>query len=124
MFEESKDGKTELPVWHDICKTSVAKEYGPQDPDWWYVRAASLARKVYLRGGSGIGDFSKVYGGTYRKGARTEHFQRASRNLVRKILQQLAHVEIVDVKADAKGRYLTSNGRRVLDTIAGQCIRN
>jgi ribosomal protein S19E (S16A) len=44
--------------------------------------------------------------------------------LVRKILQQLAHVEIVDVKADAKGRYLTSNGRRVLDTIAGQCIRN
>ena len=63
----------------DIVKTSCAKEYSPQDPDWYYVRAAALARKVYLRGGAGVGSFSRSFGGSYSRGAKKERFQRASR---------------------------------------------
>lgn len=39
----------QLPSWVDIVKTGAHKELAPYDPDWYYTRAASLARKVYLR---------------------------------------------------------------------------
>ncbi|CAN6859264.1 unnamed protein product [Brassica oleracea var. botrytis] len=46
-----RSGKIELPPWTDIVKTGKLNELAPYDPDWYYIRAASMARKVYLRGG-------------------------------------------------------------------------
>ena len=50
-----RQGKFEIPKWADVVKTGKAKELPPIDPDWLYVRAASMVRKVYVRGGSGVG---------------------------------------------------------------------
>ena len=52
---------------------------------------ASLARKVYIQGGTGIGAFSKVYGSRNRKskGTGTFHFSRAASGMNRYILQKL-----------------------------------
>ena len=61
--------KFELPKWCDIVKTGVAKELAPNDPDWYYVRAASIARKIYLKPGCGIGQLRKMYGKARRRGA-------------------------------------------------------
>jgi hypothetical protein len=55
-----KSSKLELPAWHDLVKTGTFKELCPNDPDWYYVRAAAVARRVYLRGGTGVGEFSRV----------------------------------------------------------------
>ena len=44
-------------------KTGPHKELSPYDKDWYYIRAASVARHIYLRKGVGIGALSKVYGG-------------------------------------------------------------
>ncbi|GER42281.1 40S ribosomal protein S19, partial [Striga asiatica] len=30
----------------DLVKTDVLKELAPYDPDWYYIRAASMARKI------------------------------------------------------------------------------
>merc|ERR1711974_293845 len=38
-----RSGKIEVPVWVDIVKTATYKEQAPYDPDWFYVRAASVA---------------------------------------------------------------------------------
>ncbi|KAG6471374.1 hypothetical protein ZIOFF_068815 [Zingiber officinale] len=43
-----------------------AKELAPYDPDWFYIRAASMARKMHLRQGIGVGGFHKIYGGHKR----------------------------------------------------------
>jgi|APGre2960657444_1045066.scaffolds.fasta_scaffold03393_5 hypothetical protein len=40
----------EVPTWADVVKTASYKELAPYDPDWFFVRAASMARKVYLKG--------------------------------------------------------------------------
>merc|ERR1712216_258009 len=34
----------------DLIKTGCYKELCPYDPDWYFVRAASIARKIYLKG--------------------------------------------------------------------------
>ena len=81
--------KFELPVWSDTIKTAVFKELAPYGDDWYYIRAASIARKVYLRPGVGVGMLQKWYGGSYRRGARTEHFRKASAGIIRSVLIQL-----------------------------------
>ncbi|DAD49425.1 TPA_asm: hypothetical protein HUJ06_031977 [Nelumbo nucifera] len=50
-----RSGKMELPHWTDIVKTATFKELAPYGPDWYYTRAASMARKIYLRQGIGVG---------------------------------------------------------------------
>merc|ERR1712168_1207803 len=41
-----KKSKLKVPEFVTIVKTSKAHELGPTDPDWFYVRAASVARHV------------------------------------------------------------------------------
>merc|ERR1712134_124455 len=105
---------------HDLIKTGRFKELSPNDPDWYYVRAASVARRICLKQGIGIGKFRKIYGSTYRKGVRTEHFCKVSGGLIRHICQQLEKAGIVQLYKKG-GRVITSNGKRDLDLIAGRC---
>jgi len=115
-----KSAKIEVPDWADIVKTGTFKELCPQDPDWYFVRAASIARRVYLRGGVGVGEFARIYGGLKSNGARRPHYATAATGLIRHILAQLQELDLVSKKKDRKGRFLTRNGQRELDTIAGQ----
>ncbi|KAH0991610.1 hypothetical protein GBA52_003093 [Prunus armeniaca] len=39
-------GKIGLPDWTDIVKTGTFKELAPYEPDWYYIRSASMARKI------------------------------------------------------------------------------
>ncbi|PQQ13422.1 40S ribosomal protein S19-3 [Prunus yedoensis var. nudiflora] len=110
----------ELPPWTDIVKTGTFKELAPYDPDWYYVRAASIARKIYLRG-LGVGAFRRIYGGSKRNGTRPPHFCESSGAIARHILQQLQKMNIVDL--DPKGgRRITSSGQRDLDQVAGRIV--
>ncbi|THG01804.1 hypothetical protein TEA_006150 [Camellia sinensis var. sinensis] len=113
------DFEMELPHWTDIVKTAKFKELAPYDPDWYYIRAASMARKIYLRGGLGVGAFQRIYGGSQRNGSRPPHFCKSSGAIARHILQQLQNMNIVDF--DSKGgRKITSSGQRDLDQVAGR----
>ncbi|PNT69494.1 40S ribosomal protein S19 [Brachypodium distachyon] len=113
-----RSGKMELPEWVDIVKTARFKELPPNDPDCYYIRAASIARKIYLRQGIGIGGFQKIYGGRQRNGSRPPHFCKSSGAISRNILHELQKMGIIDV--DPKGgRIITSQGRRDLDQVAG-----
>ena len=111
-----------MPGWHDLVKTATYKELCPQDPDWYYVRAASVARKVYLRGGIGVGAFQKIYGGAKSNGSRRPHFAKAAAGLHRHILQGLTEIDLLAKKKDKKGRWITRTGQRELDTIASQLV--
>ncbi|KAK4601111.1 hypothetical protein RGQ29_010616 [Quercus rubra] len=114
-----RSGRVELPEWTDLVKTATFKELAPYDPDWYYIRAASMARKIYLRGGLGVGAFRRIYGGSKRNGSRPPHFCKSSGSIARHILQQLETMKIVEI--DSKGgRKITSSGRRDLDQVAGR----
>jgi small subunit ribosomal protein S19e len=110
--------KFDLPVWADTVKTGVFKELAPYGDDWYYIRAASIARKVYLRPGTGIGQLQKWYGGSYRRGARSSHFRKAASGVLRSVLIQLEDMKVVE-KVENGGRRVTVVGQQDLDRIAG-----
>lgn len=112
-----RTGKIEVPKYVDLVKTGVARELAPYNPDWFFVRAASLARRLYVRPGTGVGGFSKVYSKAYRRGSRPEHQSLASRSILRHALQQLEKIGLVEKNPNG-GRQITSQGRRDLDRIA------
>ena len=59
-----RSGKLKLPDYVDYIKTGHSKELPPYDKDnWYYTRAAGVARHVYLRRGLGVGALTKIYGG-------------------------------------------------------------
>ena len=109
-----------LPAWVDLVKTGIHKELPPQNPDWYYVRAASLARKIYLRGGVGIGYYRHVYGGGYSsRGVMQYHHQKASGAIIRHVVKQLEAIGVVE-KDPKGGRRITQEGQRDIDRIAGR----
>lgn len=114
--------KFELPVWADLVKTSCSKELAPYGDDWYYIRAASIARKVYLRPGVGVGQLRKWYGSNYRRGVRTEHFRKANSGIIRSVLIQLENMKVVE-PVSAGGRRMTRVGQQDLDRIAGSVFR-
>ncbi|KAJ1965437.1 Protein component of the small (40S) ribosomal subunit [Dipsacomyces acuminosporus] len=117
-----RSGKLEVPAWTEYAKTSSAKELSPYDQDWFYVRAASIARHIYLHGGVGVGALSDRYGGTKRRGSRPNHHAAASTNVVRKALQGLEKLGILEKHTNG-GRKITSAGQRDLDRISVQVAK-
>ncbi|RLF99685.1 MAG: 30S ribosomal protein S19e [Candidatus Wolframiiraptor sp.] len=107
----------EPPPWAPFVKTGVHKERPPQDPDWWYIRAAAIMRKLYIRGPIGVSRLRTLYGGRHRRGHRPPKFAKGSGAIIRKILQQLEDAGLVQ-KADKKGRILTPKGRELLEEAA------
>ena len=81
--------------WAGYVKTGSHAERVPQNPDWWYVRSASMLRKLYMTGPVGVSRLRKEYGGRKRRGVRPAHFAKAGGNIIRTILQQLEQAGLV-----------------------------
>ena len=110
------------PQWAAYTKTGSHVERAPHDPDWWYVRTASMMRKLYINGPIGISKLRKAYGGRKRMGVRPAHFRKAGGNILRKILQQLEGAGLVQ-KVNRKGRIVSPKGKSLLDAMSGQIKR-
>jgi small subunit ribosomal protein S19e len=105
------------PEWMLFVKTGAHKERAPDDPDFWYVRCASILRKVYLTGPIGTEKLRINYGGRKRRGVKPNKFQKGGGAIVRTALQQLEKAGFVK-KRGTKGREMTDIGRSYLDKLS------
>ena len=107
------------PEWATYVKTGSHVERVPQVPDWWYVRTASLLRKLYMDGPVGVQRLRKEYGGRKRKGDAPAHHKKAGGSIIRTSLQQLEKAGLVD-KVEKSGRVVSKKGRSLLDAMSTQ----
>ncbi len=105
------------PEWATFVKTGAHKERAPDDPDWWYVRCASVLRKIYLKGPIGTERLRIQYGGKKRRGVKPNKFRRGSGAVVRTSLQQLERAGFIKKRGN-KGREMTDIGRSYMDKLA------
>jgi len=108
-----------MPDWAHFVKTGVHKERPPEQADWWYVRAASMLRNVYLNGPVGVERLRTVYGGKCNLGHKPTHTRKASGKVIRTILQDLERAKLIEsVTKPRRGRKVTREGQRFMDNIS------
>ena len=119
LKEELKKIETvKPPLWAQMVKSGPHRERPPQQTDFWYIRAASILRRIYIDGPVGVSRLRTYYGGRKRRGRRPAKTYKAGGAIIRKILQQLEAAGLV--KKEKKGRVLTPQGRKFVDKIIGE----
>lgn len=107
-------GRVEKPAWTDWVKTGMSRERSPQNPDWFFVRMASVLYRVYADGPLGTESLKTYYGGRRRRGLKTEHFRKASGKIIRTCLQNLEKEGLIKKVEKGKGRTITGKGEKYL----------
>ena len=111
------------PQGSEFWKTAFFKELAPLDSEnFWYIRCASLLRKVNKFGPIGVNRLRKFYGGRNRKGSGLNHSAKGSGKIVRVALQQLEDAKLI-IKTEKNGRKLSSEGKSLLERTAYSVLR-
>ncbi len=109
----------EAPEWSFYVKSGVSKQRVPENEDFWYKRAASILRQVYIKGVIGVEKLRTRYGCRKDKGGKPDKFKKSSGKIIRTILMQAEVVGLVEKIniGNQHGRRLTQKGRDFLDSI-------
>ena len=123
---EDLSDRIEEPDWATFAKTGPDREFPPEQEDFWFVRAASVLRRVAIDGPVGVDRLSTHYGGP--KGGSTRyrvapnHRADGSEKVIRTILQQLEEADLIERPPNDEGRVVSAEGRSLLDSTAGEVI--
>jgi small subunit ribosomal protein S19e len=111
--------KIPMPDWARFVKTGQSRERPPEQANWWWLRAASILRKVYLDGPVGVQRLRTYYGGRKNLGHQPEHFKRGGGKIIRVVLQELERARLIEtVSKPCKGRAVTREGQKLMDNAA------
>ena len=110
-----------VPEWTSFVKTGTHADKPPQNSDWWYVRCASILRKIYLHGPVSVNDLRSMYGGGRPVGYGASHHKDASGAIIRNAIHGLEKLDLV-TKIEKKGRMLTKQGTQKLDRLATEIL--
>ena len=111
------------PPWAGFVKTGVHKQRAPVDPEWWYLRSASVLRKVYLKRAMGVSRLSAEYGGKRDRGSAPYHARTGSRAVLREIVQQLEKAGLLQ-PYKGRGRRVTASGQKLLDSVSRDLLKS
>jgi small subunit ribosomal protein S19e len=114
--ELKKNDAMKPPEWMVYAKSGAHAERPPQDDDFWYIRGASILRKIYVRGTLGTERLRTEYGGKKNRGSKPEQHRKSSGSVIRKLLQQLEAAGYL--KKEKVGRVISPTGQKLLDNTA------
>ncbi len=108
----------QIPEWALFVKSGVSRERPPIESNFWHIRAASILRRLYIKGVLGVGKLRTRYGSRKDRGGKPDKFFKAGGKIIRIILQQAESAGLVEkVNKMQHGRRLTLKGRDLLDSI-------
>ena len=111
------DKDCKIPEWAYHVKTGSGRMRVPEDPEWWYMRLASILRQVYRHPQVGVVKLKTYYGGRMNRGHAPERRRDAGGKVIRACLQQLVELGLLE-KGSLKGRVVSSKGHALLDNTA------
>jgi len=110
----------EVPEWSFFVKTGVSRDRPPQEEDFWFKRAASILRQIFMHNVVGVNRLRTRYGSRKNRGAKPERFKKSSGKIIRVILQQsevAGLLEKYNESGKRAGRKLTEKGRELLEGV-------
>ena len=105
------------PPWAMFVKTGVHKQRAPVQTDWWYLRSASVQRKIYVQGHVGDARLSAEYGGKRERGSAPYHAYTGTRAILREIVHQLEKSGLVR-PYKTQGRRVSPEGEKLLTSFS------
>lgn len=107
------------PAYVDFVKSGSNKERVPQDPDFYFVRSASILRQVYLNGPIGVSKLRTRYGSRKEHVVHRRHHQKSGGSVIRDAMQELEKLGYVKISTvnGKKGRVITPKGKSFMDKI-------
>jgi len=106
------------PEWIDFVKTGADKVRPNIDPDFWYKRAASVLRQVYIKGTVGVSRLRTKYGGRKDRGMKPARFHKSGGKIIRLILQQGEQAGLLEKSKSKKaGRMMSVKGKQFMESI-------
>jgi small subunit ribosomal protein S19e len=118
-------GSVNPPEWASYVKTGHGKQRPPVREDWWYVRSAAVLLSVQKLGPVGVSKLSVKYGTRKNTGVSPERSSRASRNVLRKILQQLESSGLLKQEGVGvhKGRIITNSAIKMINDASKEAAK-
>ena len=114
-----ESGDLEKPEWVDFVKTGANKMRPNIEPDFWYKRAASILRQIYIKKIVGVQRLRTRFGGRKKRGMAPAEFRKSGGKIIRLILQQAEAAGLVEKSKSKKaGRQLTIKGKQFLESFA------
>lgn len=111
---EDLEDDFETPDWTEYVKTGVTKEKPPQQDNWYYIRSASILRRIYVDGPLGVSKLRTIYGDNKNNGHGPNHHGKASGKVIRTSLQNLEEAGYLE-EVEGEGRKITDKGKSFLD---------
>ncbi|SCA48730.1 40S ribosomal protein S19, putative [Plasmodium ovale] len=110
--------KITFPKWCNFVKTGKGRKLAPLSEDWYFVKASSILRRLYLHPDIGVGFLRRQFSYKQRRGVAPNHTSLASGKILRSILQQLENIGYVEQNPKKKGRRLTVKGENAINSFA------
>lgn len=111
------------PEGSEFWKTAFYKEIAPLDQEnFWYVRSASVLRKIWKFGPIGVNRMRKKYSGKNRRGSKPAHSAKGSSKIIRVAIQQLEDAKLLE-KTEKGGRKVSPEGISLLERTAHWLLR-
>jgi small subunit ribosomal protein S19e len=114
-------GMMKKPDYLNYVKSGADKERTPADPDFWYVRNASILRQIYLNGPIGISRLRTRYGGRKQHVIHAQHHRKAGGSIISDSFKELEALKFI--KKTKEGRVITPTGKSFLDKISSDLAR-
>jgi small subunit ribosomal protein S19e len=116
LAAERLKGELKKPAYVDYVKSGANKERVPQDPDFFFMRSASILRQVYINGPIGVSKLRTRYGSRQEHTVHRRHHVKSGGSVIRDAMQGLEKLGYV--KNTKKGREITPKGKSFMDKLA------
>ena len=119
-----------MPSYSSLVKCSKSNDTEPINPDYFFYKAAAIARKLYLTKSKnlGVGSLRIMFSKKQRRGCQPPKTFKAGGKIIRDIVKQLKEAKYVEnfgkkEDEDDFGLTLTKTGRSELDKIAAGILK-